>query len=264
MKAKKILVKICKALGVLIFWLAVWSLVSFRVSSELLFPSPLSVLNALGSLAVTADFWLSTLYSLLRVVLGILLSLVIGTLLAVLTEKIKILHALLSPILGVVKATPVASFIILALMWINRNTLPLFITALIVVPIVWSNVSEGIRSVDKSLVEVAHVYRFSHTDKLRRLYAPSVAPFFMAACRSSLGLAWKAGISAEVLSTPDNAIGTELYFSKTYLETSSLFAWTAVVIILSIIFEKLFVRGLTHMGDRLHILSKGGKNSDKA
>lgn len=264
MKSKQILIKICKVLGVLIFWLAVWALISFRVSSELLFPSPISVLKALGALAVTSDFWISAMYSLVRVALGILISLIVGTLLAVLTEKIKILRALLSPILSVVKATPVASFIILALLWINRNTLPLFITALIVVPIVWSNVSEGLRSVDKNLVEVATVYRFSPTDKIRRLYAPSVAPFFMAACRSSLGLAWKAGVSAEVLSTPQNAIGTQLYFSKTYLETPSLFAWTAVVIILSIMFEKLFVSGIERLADKLHILTKGGQNGDKA
>jgi NitT/TauT family transport system permease protein len=196
----------------------------------------------------------------LRIVLGIVLSLIIGTLLAVITENSKILSALLSPMLSVVKATPVASFIILALLWIKRDTLPLFITALIVVPIVWSNVAEGIRSVDKQLIDVSHVYSFSPLKKLSKLYVPSVAPFFMAACRSSLGMAWKAGISAEVLSTPENAIGTQLYYSKTYLETPDLFAWTLVVIVLSIIIEKLFVWGLEALGRRMRVLRKGEKD----
>ncbi len=257
MTVNKILKKSLTFIGVLAFWVAVWALVSYSVNSELLFPSPLSALKALCRLALTADFWLSTLYSLIRVTLGIIASLIIGTLLAFLTERFTVFRALLSPALGVIKATPVASFIILALLWLKRDALPLYITALIVIPIVWSNVSSGIRSVDKGLIEVTRVYGFSKKAKLFGLYIPSVAPYFMAACRSSLGMAWKAGISAEVLCTPKRAIGTELYFSKTYLETPDLFAWTLVVIILSIVIEKLFVRALEVLGRRIGALPKG-------
>lgn len=260
MKTKKILIGLAKFAGVALFWFAIWALISFRINSQLLFPAPKSVIQALGKLAKTAEFWTTTVYSLLRVVLGILASLFIGSGLAVLTEKSKIFKALFSPVLGVVKATPVASFIILALLWLDRNTLPLYITALIVIPIVWSNVSEGIRAVDAELVDVAKIYKFSVFKRITKLYVPSVAPFFMAACKSSLGMAWKAGISAEVLSTPKYAIGTELYFSKTYLETPTLFAWTAVIIILSVIIEKLFVLGLSVLGKKMHFIPKGDSN----
>ena len=250
MKLRKILTAVAKILGVTLFWLAVWAFISFRINSKLLFPAPPDVMKALGELVVTADFWIISAQSLLRVVSGILISIAIGSALAVITETSSILRAVLSPALGVIKATPVASFIILALLWIDRNALPIYITALIVVPIVWSNLSEGIRSVDRELIEVTKIYGFSPAKKLRRLYVPSVAPFFMAACKSSLGMAWKAGISAEVLSTPKHAIGTELYFSKTYLETPTLFAWSAVIIILSVVIEKLFVWSLSMLGKR--------------
>ena len=257
MTVKKFLMNACKALAVAAFWIAIWGMVSVRINSEFLLPSPKAVFSALGNMMLTADFWTVALISLLRVVIAILLSLIIGIILAVLTERIELLNVLLSPLLGVIKSTPVASFIILALLWIKRDSLPVFITALIVVPIVWSNVSEGIRAVDKNLVEVTQVYGFSPVKKLMKLYVPSVAPFFMAACRSSLGMAWKAGISAEVLSTPENAIGTELFFSKTYLDTPALFAWTLVVIILSIIIEKLFVWGLEALGRQMRVMKKG-------
>lgn len=250
-----------KALGATAFWLAVWLLVSLRVSNEFLFPSPLSVMRALVQLASTGDFWISTGCSLLRVMGGILVSLALGTLLAMLTEASRCLRTLLSPLLGVIKATPIASFIILALLWLDRNILPAFITALIVIPIVWSNVSEGLRSIDKELAEVTKVYNFTLLQRLKKLYIPSVAPFFTAACRSSLGMAWKAGISAEVLSTPQNAIGTELYYSKTYLETPSLFAWTLTVIVLSIVIEKLFVHGLERLGRHMHLIPKEEQNA---
>ena len=257
MKVKKAFMSIGKSIAVALFWIAVWGIVSFRVNSEFLLPSPTTVAKALYELALSAEFWTIAALSLVRVVLAILFSLVIGTALAVITSRIALFDTLLSPVIGVIKSTPVASFIILALLWIERDLLPVFITALIVVPIVWSNVSEGIRSTDKSLMDVAKVYKFSPLKKLMRLYVPSVAPFFMAACRSSLGMAWKAGISAEILSTPQKAIGTELYFSKTYLETPTLFAWTLVVIVLSIIIEKLFVFGIEAMGRKLRVLRKG-------
>lgn len=260
MTVKKITIAIIKYAAVFAFWIGVWCIAAYRTDSELLFPSPSSVIKALGELIVTKEFWITTAYSLFRVIAGILLSLVIGSVLAILTERISIFKLALSPIISIVKSTPVASFIILALLWVDRSDLPILITALIVVPIVWSNVSEGIRSVDKDLIEVAKIYDFSVVKKITKLYVPSIAPFFIAACRSSLGMAWKAGISAEVLATPENAIGRELYFSKTYLETPSLFAWTFVVIVLSIIIEKLFITVLSRAAKKLSVTAKGEKN----
>ena len=97
--------------------------------------------------------------------------------------------------------------------------------------------------------------------RIFRLYIPSLAPYFLAACKSSLGMAWKAGIAAEVLAVPKNAIGTELYYAKTYLETPTMFAWTLVIILLSIIFEKLFVWFIEWLGVKLHAVpAKGGGN----
>lgn len=173
-----------------------------------------------------------------------------------------ILRALFSPILTAVKSTPVASFIILAALWFELNVIPVFITTLIVVPIVHANVTEGIHSVDKNLVEVSTVYRFSVGKKILRLYVPSIAPYFMAASKSSLGMAWKAGIAAEVLAIPEHSIGKELYFSKTYLESDALFAWTLIVILLSLIIEKVFVYGLSRIGAHFRILPQGGHHAD--
>lgn len=259
---KKITLTFLKVLAVAAFWIGIWCLVAYRTGNDFLFPSLPSVLEELFRLLKSADFWLITCTSLLRVVWGILVSLIIGTALAVLTSISKILRALLSPALSAVKSTPVASFIILALLWMERDILPVFITALIVIPIVWANVSEGVRRVDHNLVEVATVYRFSILKRTTRLYVPSVAPYFMAACRSALGMAWKAGIAAEILATPKSAIGTELYYSKTYLETPTLFAWTLVVILLSLVIEKLLVYGLECMGIRLKILRKGDRYAE--
>lgn len=270
---KKAAITLGKILFAAAFWLFVWYLVSSRIGIDLIFPSPEAVFRELGLLitnqsesliryGVEYNFWFITLLSLLRVIWGVLISIILGTLLAYLTSVSRILNVLITPALSAIKATPVASFIILAMLWFEKTDLPVFITALIVIPIVWANVSEGIKAVDPRLREVAKIYRFSLFKRLFRLYVPSVAPYFLAACQSSLGMAWKAGVAAEILAVPEIAIGSELFFSKQYMYPETLFAWTLIVIVLSLIIEKLFVFLLKRIGRRLHLMPKGGNHAD--
>lgn len=228
--------------AVWLFWIAVWFLLSLLVNRELLLPGPLQVLRKLGSMMVTGAFWSSVALSLLRILGGILAALILGVLLAVLTEHSSIAKALLSPIMLLVRSTPVASFIILALIWLGRDILPLFISALMVLPVVWANVSAGIAGRDPQLLEMARVYGLSRWRVFRRITVPSVLPHFRAALSSALGLGWKAGIAAEVLTVPKQAIGRMIYESKLYLETTELFAWTLTVILLSFFIERLLLR----------------------
>ena len=246
--------KIISALLSVLFWVAVWALLSYRIGLELLLPSPSATLSALSDMIVTSEFWITAGTSILRILLGIAIAILLGIVAGVFTAKLDLLNALISPLMTIIKATPIASFIILAMLWFkNRGDLPVFITVLIVLPIVWANVSAGIRSVDNDLLDVAKVYKFSFGKRIFKIYVPSTAPYFLAACRASLGMAWKAGIAAEVLCTPKQAIGTQIYFAKTYMETTELFAWTLAVILLSVIIEKLLIRGMLSLSKKLHV-----------
>ena len=228
--------------AVWLFWIAVWFLLSLLVGSELLLPGPVQVLRKLCAMITTGTFWSSVALSLLRILGGILAALVLGVLLAVLTERSSLAKALFSPLMLLVRSTPVASFIILALIWLGRDILPLFISALMVLPVVWANVSAGIAGRDVQLLEMAKVYGLSRGRVFRRITVPSVLPHFRAALSSALGLGWKAGIAAEVLTVPKQAIGRMIYESKLYLETTELFAWTLAVILLSFVIERLLLR----------------------
>ena len=215
MKKSKI-IKLISLLCSILFWILIWALLAKRVGIEFLLPSPAATARALGGLVLTADFWLTLSNTLVRILSGILIAIVLGVLTAMLTANLSVADSLCSPIMSLIKATPIASFIVLALLWIGRNTLPIFITVLIVLPVVWANVTSGIRSVDRDLLDVAKIYRFPLGKRIVKIYLPSTMPYFLAACKASLGMAWKAGIAAEVLCTPTKAIGTEIYFSKTY------------------------------------------------
>lgn len=217
------------------------------MTRELLLPGPGAVLRRLAALAVTGPFWRTVAVTLLRILCGAGAGTALGVLAAVLTWRFRLLHTLLSPLLTLVKSTPVASFILLLLIWLGRDILPAVIVLLMVLPVTWANVEGGLRGVDRELREMAKIFRFPPLRRLRRVWIPSVLPAFLAACRSTLGLAWKAGVAAEVLTVPARSIGKMLYESRLNLETTDLFAWTVVVVLCSLLIETL----LTALLDRL-------------
>lgn len=237
-----------KNLIVFAFWLLVWELLAAKVGKTLLLPAPVEVLPRLMELLKQSEFWLITALSLCRVFAGVIAAALLGALLAVLTCSVKVLDALISPVLGVIRATPVASFIVLAILWLGRNLVPSLIAALMVLPVVWTNVSAGIKNTDTQLLEMARCYRFTPFRTVRRVYVPSVMPHFLSAVRTSLGLGWKAGITAEVLTVPANSIGKMLSDSKLYMETVDLFAWTLVIIVCSLVIEKLVMAAIAALG----------------
>jgi len=233
-----------------LFWLAVWQFAAWRVDSALFLPGPLAVVRRLGQLALTAPFWQTAALSLCRVVLGMLWGTVLGVVLACLACVSRWLDSILSPAVRVVRATPVASFILLVFLWTDRDQVPVIIAALMVLPVVWGNVVRGIRECDPKLLEFAKAYRFSRMKTARLILLPSVKPYFLSAVMTSMGLAWKSGVAAEALVWPKLAIGTQIYNTKFYLETADLFAWTLVVIALSLTLEKLVSTLIRHLEGR--------------
>lgn len=244
--------KIALSVMAVLLWLVVWHIAAIRLGKPLLLPTPLAVAKRLGELIVTSNFWRYTLRSLLRVLGGIVLGVGIAVIVAALTAAFRPAELLLSPLITVIKTTPVASFIILAMLWISDDILPVFISFLMVFPVVWANLHTALRSIPRPYHDLAQIYRLPLLRRIRRIYAPSALPYFLSACRSSLGLAWKAGIAAEVLALPALSIGKQLNESKLYLETTDLFAWTVVVIVLSLALElcaKLLFRRLQKKAD---------------
>ncbi len=232
------------------FWLLIWQLLAWWVGKELLLPSPFRVLISLGELVVTATFWQSVFFSILRVLVGILAALILGIALGVLTSKYRPIHHLIAPFITVIRSTPVASFILLFWLWLGSDKLPIIICLLMVLPIAWSATTDSINALDKQLEEVCKTYRFSLSKRIRVFYIPSFFPYFLSACKTSIGLAWKAGVAAETLVVSPNSIGKHLYDTKLYLETSELFAWTLVVIVLSLLIESGTAMMLKTIGKR--------------
>lgn len=225
------------------FWLCVWQLASVWVGQRLLLASPLEVCRALAALLPTAAFWQRVGFSAARVLGGFFSALAAGTLCAVAAAVCRWAEYLLRPPMLAARTVPVASFIILALLWLRgTGGLAVFISFLMVLPVVYENVLAGIRSADAALLEMAAVFRVPAARRVRFLYAPAVLPYFRSACAVGLGLCWKSGVAAEVIGISGGSIGEALYNAKLFFATDELLAWTAVIVLLSLAFERLFLR----------------------
>ena len=223
-------------LGAAAFWLAVWQCAAMAVGQEVFLVSPVQAVRTLLQLLPQAEFWQRVGFSSGRILLGFGLGVAVSIVLAVAAQAWHTADVLLAPVLQLVKATPVASFIILALVWVRGASLSVLISFLMVLPVLYGAVRTGIQSADPQLLEMTKVFRLPLGRRLR-----AVLPAFRQGCSVALGICWKSGVAAEVIGLPNGSIGDALYRAKITLSTGELFAWTFVIILLSAGFEKLFL-----------------------
>ena len=228
--------------GVLAFYLALWSLLAWRIDQPLLLPSPAAVAEKLLTLLPTPALWRTLLGTLLRTLYAYALGVLAAVFLAALCAYLRVFDLLLSPLLSAVRATPVTSFIVLALVWLSSSRVPVLTGFLMTLPVVYSALTQAIRQIDPRLLEMARMYCFGRKKTLLHVYMPAVMPAFIQSCLAAIGLCWKAVVAAEVIGVPKNAVGSRIYEAKIYLETDSLLAWTVMIVLLSVLLERLLAR----------------------
>lgn len=224
-----------------LFALLVWQGAALLVHEPLLLASPIQVAGRLFALIGTADFWQTILHTGSRIVFGFLMGFLVGIGLAILAGRFQWVETLLWPFVVTIKTIPVASFVILVLIWLGSRQLSVFISFLMVFPVIYLNTLQGIQSTDKKLLDMAAIFHLSNAQKLKYIYLPHLRPFLTGGCSIALGLSWKSGVAAELIGRPDFSMGDMLYMAKVHFDTGELFAWTFVIILLSLLFEKLFL-----------------------
>ena len=238
--------------GVLAFYVALWALLAAWIAQPLLLPTPLEVAHRLLALLPDPAFYQSLGATLLRTLLAYALGIAGAVLLGALCAKSRIAELLLSPLLSAIRATPVTSFIVLALVWLSSPRVPVLTGFLMTLPVVYSALIQAIRAIDPDLLEMARMYRLGRAKTLVHVIVPSVLPAFVQSCLAAIGLCWKAVVAAEVIGVPKLAVGSRIYESKIYLETDSLFAWTLMIILLSVLLEALLKKAAKRLMEVRH------------
>ena len=235
---------VARRIGAAVFWLAVWQAAAVAVHRDFLLASPMQVARTLLTLLPTGNFWGTVGWSLGRIALGFTGAAVLGAALAISAAAWPVARALWEPAIAAIRSAPVVSFIILLLLWTDSSHLPVFTSLLMVLPVMYANVLQGIAQRDPQMLEAAHVFRMPVRRRLVAIDIPAALPFLAAACRVGVGLAWKSGVAAEVIGVATGSIGERLYEAKVFLSSTDLFAWTIVIVVLSVACERLLLRAL--------------------
>ena len=237
-----------RKISIVLGWLLLWQLAAVCTDNHILLVGPLQVLGALGENIRQPDFWRIVGCSFARIGSGFGCALAAGLVLGACSYRYRLVEEILAPLMETLKSIPVASFVVLLLIWFGSSKLSFFISFLIVFPNVYVNTVEGLRSTDPRLLEMAAVFQMSAWNRLWYLYRPALMPYLTGCLKISLGMSWKSGVAAEVIGLPDYSLGERLYMSKIYLDTAGLFAWTLTVILLSFLFEKAVLFVLRYIG----------------
>lgn len=236
----------------LVVWVIVWQLAAMTLGHGGLFlATPLQTLRALGLLLPTPAFWQRIAFSALRIVSGFVLAVVGGLVLGAAGARWRTVRVLVDPVMQLIRAMPVASFVILALLWVSGSNLSVVVSFTHVLPVVYAGVVAGIADTDPQLLEMARVYRLSWTARLRYIWLPGIFPSFCESCIAAMGMCWKSGVSAEVIGLPDHSVGDALYRAKITLSTPDVFAWTLVIVLLSALLSAVAARLLRAVKRRL-------------
>lgn len=258
--------KIVLTITAICFWLFVWHFLSLKINSSIFLPSPEATYKALIRIGKRAGFWQTIFNTFSKIAKGFLLALIAGTFSAIISSFVKIIDVLVSPFMRLLKTVPVASFIILALLWVKSDKLSVLISFVMVTPVVYINILQSFDNVDNNLLEMADIFNVGLLRRLRFIYVPALVSGFMSACKIGLGFCFKAGIAAEIIGLPFQSIGSELYKSKLYLMTDELFAWTVVIVLMSVFFEGVCIYLLNKLSCIIekNNISRKAENENKA
>ena len=239
--------EVLKKVGAALLALTFWEIAALLIHQRILLVTPVAVARRLCTIWRVEGFARAKWFKFYHIAGGFLLGLILGCLLAYLAAKHPVVETLLWPWMAMIKSVPVASFVVICLIWLSARNLSVFISFLIVIPIIYQNVLEGLRAENREMQEVATVFQLPWRKRFRYIELPKIRPFLLSACRVTTGMAWKAGIAAEIIGVPNGSIGKMLYTAKIYLDTDDLLAWTVIIVVISVVAEKVFLAGLSRL-----------------
>ena len=239
-------------LAALAVWVLLWQLAAAALGHGGLFlATPWQTVRALAALLPTAAFWRSIAFSTLRILLGFVLAVLGGLVLGATGARWRAVRLMIDPAMQLIRAMPVASFVILALLWVRSANLSVVVSFTHVLPVIYAGTLTGIADTDRQLLEMAKVYRLPLSKTLRVIWLPGVFPALSESCIAAMGMCWKSGVSAEVIGLPDWSVGDALYRAKITLATPEVFAWTLVIVVASALLSHLAAKGLRAAKSRL-------------
>ena len=235
MKTKKYI----RTTVIVLIWLIIWQVLALVINNSILLSGPVETFMALIALGSSPSFYISVGITILKILLGFLAGALAGTAFSLLSYRFSVVKDFLSPFVSVIKSIPIVSFIIIALIWAGSSNVTIIVSSVISFPIFYKNVLEGLFVTDPKMLDLALVYQMKTSKKIRYIYLPSLSSHIKSAVSLAVGMAFRGGITAEVIGQPVRSIGNGLYRSKINLATSDMLAWTLTAVLSAFLVERL-------------------------
>jgi len=236
------------------FCLILWQFGTLFVN-KIVLPSPKTVLFSLREILLESEFYLTLFITLSRCMIGLLFTFLFGILIGLISGYYKLFYKIIYPLVVIIQATPIISWLLLALLWLPAGNVPAFVLIVSSFPIIVISINQGIESTDKKLLEMAKVFGISKKNIIYNIYLPSVKSHLKSTISLILGNSLKIIVMAEVLSLPAIGVGTQLSWARVNIQTEAIFAYTIIVIFLTI----LLIKGYGKIDNCGHVLTKSSQ-----
>jgi len=231
--------------------LILWIVLFFAIDHRLILPSPIDVLLALGRLAGEGSSFAIMGLTLIRLLISVIVSAIVGISLGLLSGLKRKASAWIHPYITLFRTIPILSIIVILIIILGYQIAPFVITFLIVFPIIYQATEEGILNMDVNLIDAYRLEEHHLKIAIKELYIPLIKPYVFLSLLQSFGLGLKVLVMAEFLAQTKTSMGEALYLAKTNLNYDEVFAWTIILILISVIFESLISYYRNHMIEHL-------------
>lgn len=220
--------------------IVIWWALAAAVGNGFILPDPVESVNALFALLKTGEFYVALSLTLVRSLIAFVVSFSAAAALAFLSDRYKSAKKVIKPIIGILRALPTVAVVLLLLLWTNSFIAPMIVTALVVLPTIFTNVEAALQSIDKESVEACVFFGLPQKEIKKRVIVPQIAPQMLLSAGSGLSLNLKLMVAAEVLSQTARSLGYLLNTAKVYLETAQMIAVVLITVIIGVGIESAF------------------------
>ena len=236
---KELILGVAKKTIIILIWILIWQVTALIIDNDIYFAGPIDTIKELFDLFGSSEYWLTIANSLGRIIAGFLIAFALGYGFSFVSYSLPVIKEFLAPFIALLKSVPVASVVVMLLIWFGSDNITYVIAFMVVFPAIYISMLEGLESTDPDMLEMARSFRMSKLKTYRYIYRAAYMSGLNAAIKVSIGMCFKACVAAEIIGLPSLSIGEHIYMGKIYFETRSVFAWTASLIVLSVIVEKL-------------------------
>ena len=218
--------------------LLVWFILTL-FDDDIFFPKINEVVIDLGKLLSEGNNWLIILYTFLKVIGLIVASFVISFIFAIVSYKLSSFRSFISPMIVIMRSTPVASVILILILLVGSKIAPFIISLLVIVPIAYENIYSAFSSIDNDVIDETKLISNINLKIIITVFIPITVTYLVSTLLSCFGLCLKVLVMSEVLTQGNMTIGGNIQLAKATIDITRVFSWSIVLVVIVLIVELL-------------------------